>query len=151
MPSSPFYDDEESTQYARTPVWLFDVALSSIALHGYVVLMSFAGHAEIVNGRNLFRVWPSQKTLASRMHCSKSTAIRAIAELRKAGIIATLQGQDKSGREAVTTYFLVFDQEDRFRTPVHEVPDSLQAARAKAAQSRRDQARPGLEKGRRPR
>ena len=63
-------------------------AMSSLSARGQVLVFVMADR---YNGRNNGRIPYSVKEAMERLHCSKSTAIRTLQELKAAGLIAPVE------------------------------------------------------------
>lgn len=112
--------DSSSTKFAIIPEWvLYHDGLSFAARAVYGAL---AAHADRDG-----RCWPSQATLAAKLHTSEATVKRAIAELRKAGAVTATPRHTRGRVKTSNMYRLHKDGPRRADTPRPTDDESLEA------------------------
>lgn len=112
--------NSSSTKFAIIPEWvLYHDGLSFAARAVYGAL---AAHADRDG-----RCWPSQATLAAKLHTSEATVKRAIAELRKAGAVTATPRHTRGRVKTSNMYRLHKDGPRRADTPRPTDDESLEA------------------------
>lgn len=112
--------DSTTTKFAIIPEWvLYHDGLSFAARAVYGAL---AAHADRDG-----RCWPSQATLAAKLHTSEATVKRAIAELRKAGAVTATPRHTRGRVKTSNLYQLHKDGPRRAGTPRPTDDESLEA------------------------
>jgi hypothetical protein len=85
-----------SDAYARVPEWLLDAAVSDRAVRLYALLDRYAG----ADGA----AFPSRRTLAERLRCSRDVIDRAMKDLVAAGAVDVVPRFDPAGDRTTNGY-----------------------------------------------